>query len=256
MSVRFRIILSSACAVLVALLFLTYGDHVRKESALAREEALKKYGGEVVSLIVATENLDAGESITTSNTESKDWLVDLVPEGAITTRDEVSGKQLTSPVSAGTPLTQLNFSGDSVAIEVPSGMVAVSVPVTDKLGISSSVQKGKTVVLFRAREEAMKRISEGATVLATPTNTLGSVTRGTISLAVLPEEVTSVLEAASEGSIRMVVPAADVSGLGDKNQAAPTEVAPGEKPHEGDGLEVGNDVSNEQGNDMQSQEGS
>ena len=125
------------------------------------------------------------------------------------------------------PLTSLNFREEGDAIEVPSGHVAVSVPVTDKLGLSPSVRMGSHVAVFRAEEGAMELVSADAVVLSTAGSGTGSLSRGSISLSVSPGEVAPVLVAATAGTLRVVVPADDVVGLGEGGVAAPSEVAAG-----------------------------
>lgn len=227
MSLRFRIVFSSACAALVVLVFLVFADHVRGDAERVRQEALQRYGGEVVSLVVARDALETGDVVTKANTATRDWLVDLVPEGAVVSMDEVVGRELTVPAAAGMPLTSLNFREEGDAIEVPSGHVAVSVPVTDKLGLSPSVRMGSHVAVFRAEEGAMELVSADAVVLSTAGSGTGSLSRGSISLSVSPGEVAPVLVAATAGTLRVVVPADDVVGLGEGGVAAPSEVAAG-----------------------------
>ena len=86
---RFRLLLSGSCALLSAVLCLAYGEHIREESERVRAEALERYGGEVVTLVVATEGIEAGESVSRSNASERDWLVDLAPENAVTGLDAV-----------------------------------------------------------------------------------------------------------------------------------------------------------------------
>ena len=51
MSVRFRVIFATACAVLAMIVCLNYSQHVQAEADRARSEVLARYGGEVVTLV-------------------------------------------------------------------------------------------------------------------------------------------------------------------------------------------------------------
>ena len=104
MSFKFRIALSLACAVLAALIFLSYGDHIRADAEQVRSEAIARYGGEIVSIVVSNRTLEAGETISAADVTQCDWVADLVPEGAFTNLDEVIGKGVTVPIAKGAPV--------------------------------------------------------------------------------------------------------------------------------------------------------
>ena len=125
MSRRFKIVLSGAFAVLAVVLCLAYGESVRAEEETRRQETLTRYGGEVVSLVVATTELDEGQVVSAGDVTRRDWVSDLVPEGAVTDLDEVVGKKVTVAVASGAPVTQLNFRETGASVDVPSGMIAV-----------------------------------------------------------------------------------------------------------------------------------
>ena len=86
---RFRLMVSGACALVAALACGVYGQHVRDEAERVRTEALERYGGEVVSLLVAPDGLEAGEVVDRQNVVERDWLADLAPEGAVVGIDAV-----------------------------------------------------------------------------------------------------------------------------------------------------------------------
>ena len=94
MSRRFKIVLSGAFALLAVVLCLAYGESVRAEEEARRQETLTRYGGEVVSLVVATSQLEEGQVISAGDVAKRDWVSDLVPEGAITNLDDAIGKKI------------------------------------------------------------------------------------------------------------------------------------------------------------------
>lgn len=67
MSLRFRIVLSVAFAVLAVVGCLAYADSVRQEAARVRADALERFGGEVASLVVTSQPLEAGDVVTERN---------------------------------------------------------------------------------------------------------------------------------------------------------------------------------------------
>lgn len=225
MSFRFRIVFAGACAALAVLLCLLSSKVAREDAERERNEALERYGGETVGLVVATDGLEAGDVVSSSNVSVRDWLSDLAPQDAVTELDDVIGMSVTVPVAGGAPLTSLNFREETPLAEVPSGQVAVSVPVTDKLGLAGTVAVGSRVVAYRAREGSSELIADDLTVLSVPSSDRQSLRSGTLTLAMPPDDVSAVLSASSSGDLRLVLPADDVGDVGTDDVAASGEVA-------------------------------
>lgn len=235
MSLRFRIVLSLACAALSLLAFWSYGSHVREEADQVRQEALERYGGEVVGLVVANRGIAAGEQLGISDVSEVDWLVDLAPEGSIGSLEDVLGATVTVPVAKGAPLTELNLREESVGMEVPEGRVALSIPVTDRTGVPREAHAGSVLAAYAIGDIDVRLVSADLVVLSVP-----GVARGesVLSVAAWPEEVTSVLLASARGELRLVLPA---EGLPPLDGSAPAEVG------EPEGDEGAQDVQEEQG---------
>lgn len=210
MSFRFRVVLSGACAVLVALLCTMYAQHVRGEAERIRQESIERYGGEVTRLVVATDVLEAGDVVGYSNVSERDWLVDLAPEGAISSLDDVLGLRVSVPVAAGAPITELNVRDDSSLPEVPEGMVAVSLPLTDRLGLSRGITSGARLVAYEVTSDGARLISNEAQVVAAPSETSGLMSSSVVTVAVPPGDMSALLAASASGDLRLAVPAADV----------------------------------------------
>ena len=229
MSTKFRAVLSLAFAALAAVSFAAYADQVRTEAEQERNDALMRYGGEVVTLVVAARNLEAGEEPSASDLSERDWLVDLAPENAITSLEEVVGRALSEPVAKGVPLTAFNFRDGSEPIEVPSGRIAVSIPVSDKTGIAREVAVGSELIAYAVGDAGVRLVSGSLSVLVAPAAG-GWASASTITLAAVPEDVAAVLEASASGQLRLVMPADDAVGLvmadeqAEAALAAPTEV--------------------------------
>ena len=225
---RMRLVVSGVCAAGAVVMCLLYGNHVESQAESIRAEAVARYGGEVTRLLVATKTLEAGDVISSANVTEKEWLSDLAPKGALTSFSDVAGKQVSVPVTQGAPLCELNFREDSAMAEVPSGYVALSVPLTDKLGLTSAVQVGTTLAAYRVADSKTSLMTSDVQVLLTPSNDGSSVlSKGTLCVAVRPADVTGLLSASSEGSLRLVIPADDIGDLsGSASGVAPTEVLP------------------------------
>jgi pilus assembly protein CpaB len=223
MSPRIRAAIAVACAACVGLAFSAYADDVRAEADRQRSEVIARYGGEVVDLVVTRHALEPGDVIEASDVEVREWLADLAPEGAITDADEVLGSTVTVPAVAGAPLTGLNFRDATEAEDVPEGYIAVSVPITDKLGLSAGTQVGSQVVAFRVTSDGAQVLATDAVVLSMPeTASTGLAASGTLSIAVLPDDVADVLSASATDDLRIVLPAEGVDAIPDAG--APDEV--------------------------------
>ena len=228
MTRRFRFALSGSCAVLAALLCALYGQHVHDEADRMRAEALERYGGEVVSLVVAPEGLEAGEVVDGRNAIERDWLADLAPDGAVVDLEDVMGDEVTIPAAAGAPLTVLNFRDSEDAVEVPSGRVALSLPVSESLGLPPSAAAGTVLAAYRVSDTGVSLVSADLQVLRTASETSVVGARGSVTVAASPGAVASVLSASAEGTLRLALPADDVPDLSEGSGVAPTEVMPEE----------------------------
>lgn len=224
MTRRFRLVLSGACAALAALLCLLYGQHVQQEAERARSEALERYGGEVVSLVVATEGIEAGETVDRTNVAERDWLADLAPADALTGIDSVLGTQVSVPVAAGVPLTALNFRDAGDAVEVPPDRVALSLPVTSSLTVPPGLGAGSTLAAYEVTDSGVRLLSEDLTALGVPQAGSGIYSGGTLTVAVAPGDVAAVLAASGDGSLRLALPGDGALDLADGASAAPREV--------------------------------
>lgn len=234
MSRRFRIIFSLSCAVLAALLCLNYADHVQNEAQRARAEVLERYGGEVVTLVVTTAALEPGDVATQANVTTREWLVDLAPEGALTSLDDVVGREVGNAAPKGVPLTEVTFRDSSTMAEVPAGRVAVTVPVTDKLGIAHDVSQGATLAAYEVTTEGTKLLSPSLIVLAVPVTT-GVGTSSQLTVAVLPDDVPAILTASATNDLRLVMPGADPEKQDDAESAEANkgEAQKGDKAEKG-----------------------
>lgn len=232
MTTRFRIVLSGAFALLALVGCLAYAREVRGEADRVRAEAIERFGGEVAPLVVAERQLEAGDVVGEQMVSVRDWAVDLAPAGALTGIDDVLGRTVSVPVPEGAPLTELNFREGSALAEVPAGHVAVSVPVTDRLGIAQGIARGARLCAYAVEADAPRLIATDVQVLSDLGPSGGVAAVQQVSLAVLPADVGEVLGASATGDLRLVMPAQDVALEGEPGEAqAPKEL----EPEEGEG---------------------
>lgn len=232
MTRRFRLALSGAFAALTAVLCVLYAQEVRADAERQRAEALERFGGETVRLVVATRAIEAGEALTPQCVAERDWVAELAPADALTRLDEAVDRKVTVPAAEGAPLTELNFRDETEMPEVPAGYMAVQVPMGDKLGLPDAVAAGSKLVAYRVADEGTRLISGDVKVLVGVSAGTGYASRGSVSLAVRPDDVADILAASAEGSLRLVVPAADV-------EEGPVPAAPTQVGAEGPGADSG-----------------
>lgn len=225
MSRRFRMILAGAFALLGVVACLAYADSVRTEAQRVRSDALARFGGEVALLVVAEHALEAGDVVGETSVSVREWVADLAPEGALTSLEEVVGREVSVPVAAGAPLTELNFRDGQALAEVPAGHVAVSVPVSEKLGIARGVTRGSRVSAYEVADQTPRLIARDVEVLSELGAQTGMVANQQLTIAMRPSEVSAVLAASTNGTLRLVMPASDVEMTDEGETMVPPEEA-------------------------------
>ena len=95
---RTRIALSVISGVAAAIAALLYASSVQAEAQKAQQDALARYGGEVVSVCVATRDIEPGDVVDESCIAMEEWLASLLPSSAVTSMDDVLGKTATSRI--------------------------------------------------------------------------------------------------------------------------------------------------------------
>ena len=117
-----RLAISVASGILAFALASWYGASIRAEAARERQELLAAYGGDVVSVCVATRDVDAGELIDEGDIELTEWVAGLLPADSATSIDEVVGKRATSNIPARAVLCPAYFQERGGTLEVPEGV--------------------------------------------------------------------------------------------------------------------------------------
>lgn len=224
-----RLAISVASGILAFALASWYGASIRAEAARERQELLAAYGGDVVSVCVATRDVDAGELIDEGDIELTEWVAGLLPADSATSIDEVVGKRATSNIPARAVLCPAYFQERGGTLEVPEGMVAVSVPVDSAHAVGGTLACGDTVDVYLAGTGIADRVCR-AQVIATSADETGgtSADLSWVTVAVAPDCVSELLAATAKGSVSLVVPGSDVEGLdeeasSDADEARETE---------------------------------
>ena len=218
------IAIAIACGVLCALCIGLFLTSVQGEAEAARAEALARYGGEQVEVCVATRNIVAGERLDLSAVETKLWVADLLPEGAVRSSSDAVGKTATSSIFKGEVILSGRFETGHDSLDVPSGKQAVSVPAKAVQAVGGAISPGMSVDIYALGDTSTSAIAKDVSVLDTSVGKSGSLVsseNGWITLAVDPENVQEIIAASGRTTLYFTLPGATVeSGDAADDQAA------------------------------------
>lgn len=214
MSVKARVIAAVACGLLAAILMIAYMASVRGEAAGERDRALERYGGETVTVCVASRAIAAGEVFSERNVSELEWLVDLLPEGALAQADEVLGKTAACAIAQNTPLASVHVASAGVALAVPQGKVALSVPCSNDSAVGGELPAGSVVDVYVVGDGSARPAAQGIEVLKTNvTSGVGSLSWAI--LAVDPDQVEALVGLAATQKLYLTLPSDELAGAGD-----------------------------------------
>lgn len=245
---RTRLLLSALCGLGACLAAFAGISSVRSEAHAAEERVLAEYGGERVSVCVATRSIPSGDTIRDGDVEVREWASSLLPEGARTSLEEVVGEQAASSIPSGVVVADAYFERADDALDVPSGLVAVSVPSQSQLAIGGALKRGDRVDVYVSDSGVTELLISGAQVV--DLSTAGEDAGGSldwVTIAVEPERVVDVLSASAQGSISLTLPGegAGADGSIEDDGAADDEGGAGDTDRETDDRSAEKDASEE-----------
>lgn len=215
-----------ACAVCCAACVGAYLWQVDAQSEAYRAEAMARYGGEQIEVCVATRDIAAGETIADSAVETRTWLAALLPEGAVTSRDEVVGQVAGSSVLKGEVVTRKRLDAGTAAIQVPEGLVAVSVPAHDVQAIGGALAPGMKADVYAIGGSTTSKLLSDVLIVATSASASELASAGAsvswVTLAVSPSAVEELIAAAENLELYFALPhsSVDVEALADAEDGA------------------------------------
>lgn len=213
MSVKARVIASVACGLLAVVLVLVYMSGVKNEAAGERDRALERYGGETVTVCVASRAIAAGEVFSERNVSELEWLVDLLPEGALAQADEVLGKSAACAIAQNTPLASVHVASADQALSVPQGKVALSVPCSNDSAVGGELAPGSVVDVYVVGDGSARPAAQGIQVLKTNVSSgLGSLSWAI--LAADPDQVEALVGLAATQKLYLTLPSEELAGQG------------------------------------------
>lgn len=192
-----------------------YTQDVHAEAEAARAEALSRYGGEQLEVCVATRDIGLGESVDTSNTTTKLWVADLLPEGAARSVTEIIGKQAASPILSGEVISVKRFEDGTPAIEIPEGLTVLSVPAKEVQTIGGLLSGGMRVDIYATGVDTTL-LARSVLVVGTNLDSSDSKSNASLSwvtLALEQQSVEEIIAASQKMELYFVLPSSNKEGV-------------------------------------------
>ena len=210
MTKKTRILISVLSALLASFCFFAYVQSVRAEAEKSRAEAMQKYGGELTSILVATKQIEPGETLSSSNTQVKSWISDLIPEGAITDPESVMGRTVSSVIGVGMPVVFLHLRSVASQITIPENLIGLTISHGEKYGLAERLSAGTKLAAYEVTDSLITCIASDISVLSDDTE--GTLyTSSSVTLGLTPEQVPAVLSAYARGTLRFTLPGSKIN---------------------------------------------
>ena len=204
---RTRIAISVLSGVAAAVIALLYVTAIRDEAAREQRKTMERYGGDVVSVCVATRDIEPGEVLDEGNVALEEWVSGLLPEGAMTSVRDAVGKTATSRIPKRAVLNPAYLERKESSTKVPRGRVAVSVASDAEHAVGGALERGEVVDVYVSGDALADRLVQAQVIDTSALADNGGELKW-VTLAVSPERVREVLAAASRGTITLVKPGA------------------------------------------------
>ncbi|WP_311139312.1 Flp pilus assembly protein CpaB [Lancefieldella parvula] len=209
MTKKIRILISVLSALLASFCFFAYVQSVRAEAEKSRAEAIQKYGGELTSILVATKQIEPGETLSSSNTQVKSWISDLIPEGAITNPESVMGRTVSSVIGVGMPVVSLHLRSVASQITIPENLIGLTISHGEKYGLAERLSTGTKLAAYEVTDSLITCIASDISVLSDDTE--GTLYTSSVTLGLTPEQVPAVLSAYARGTLRFTLPGSKIN---------------------------------------------
>ena len=219
--VQKQTVVSALCALIAVVAVFAYTATIKSEALTQRAEALEHYGGERVQVVVASQDIEVGQTLTQSNTQLADWVVDLLPAGDVAkAQADVDGRVAQTNIKKNEPVLLERVGDGSSRISVPDGLEAVTVSSDDVLAVGGAIRAGSLVDVY-VETSASKVVLLGQKILVLETNGGASNENADkqvswVTLAVTPESTSELLTASVKGTIHLVLPSSTAAKKGGK----------------------------------------
>lgn len=221
---RKRLLISAMAGIIAAVVSYAAISDARREADRVKREAMEQYDGDLIAVCVASREIEPGEKIDEGNTTVTEWASTLLPAGSIEGLSDAVGRTATARIPAHAPLAEAYFEHEEGAVDVPRGMVAVSVASDCEHAVGGAIERGERVDVY-AQGDALADKLASAKVIDSNVLSAGGGDVQWVTLAVRPSEVRELLAATSRGMVTLTVPGDDADQEDERE---------GERKHDGD----------------------
>ena len=135
-----------------------------------------------------------------------------MPQSAATSKKDCVGKQLASSILEGEVVLTARFQSQDSSINVPAGMVAVSIPLDDTSSVGGTLKVNQRVDIYATGSTTTSKICSNVQILETSNSdkTVNSETKW-LTVAVAKDSAQEVVSAAQKLKLYVVLPGAQAS---------------------------------------------
>lgn len=205
---RRRLLISAMAGIIAAVVSYAAISDARREADRVKREAMEQYGGDLIAVCVASREIEPGEKIDEGNTTVTEWASTLLPAGSIEGLSDAVGRTATARIPAHAPLAEAYFEHEEGAVDVPRGMVAVSVASDCEHAVGGAIERGERVDVYTQGDALADKLAS-AKVIDSNVLSAGGGDVQWVTLAVRPSEVRELLAATSRGMVTLTVPGDD-----------------------------------------------
>lgn len=205
---RKRLLISAMAGIIAAVVSYAAISDARREADRVKREAMEQYGGDLIAVCVASREIEPGEKIDEGNTTVTEWASTLLPAGSIEGLSDAVGRTATARIPAHAPLAEAYFEHEEGAVDVPRGMVAVSVASDCEHAVGGAIERGERVDVYTQGDALADKLASAKVVDSNVLSAGGGDVQW-VTLAVRPSEVRELLAATSRGMVTLTVPGDD-----------------------------------------------
>lgn len=205
---RKRLLISAMAGMIAAVVSYAAISDARREADRVKREAMEQYGGDLIAVCVASREIEPGEKIDEGNTTVTEWASTLLPAGSIEGLSDAVGRTATARIPAHAPLAEAYFEHEEGAVDVPRGMVAVSVASDCEHAVGGAIERGERVDVYTQGDALADKLASAKVVDSNVLSAGGGDVQW-VTLAVRPSEVRELLAATSRGMVTLTVPGDD-----------------------------------------------
>ncbi len=121
-----------------------------KQAAIAQQQKMAR-------IVVATQGLAFGSTLSSQNVHLVNWPADSIPEGAFTSLEQATSNRVAlRPIVPGEPVLASKVSGTNgratLSANLPVGQLAYAIPISDVAGVGGFVRPGDVVDVILTRK--------------------------------------------------------------------------------------------------------